>query len=125
MNIITKFSFALLCITLLALSANAVVKEQKVDPVHGLIVAPGVQDIINNCTACHSSKFILKQRGSRDTWKEMIVWMQETQGLWQFDAKTQKSILDYLATNYAPDNKIERRKSLHKSLLPKNPYDKE
>jgi hypothetical protein len=126
MNIIIKLSSALLCTALLSLSANEVDKKQevKIDPEYGLIVAPGMQDIINNCTACHSTKFIINQRGSRETWKDMIVWMQETQGLWEFDAQTEKSILDYLETNYCPDARIHRRNNLDKSLLPKNPYEK-
>ena len=98
--------------------------EKKVDPETGLILAKGFEEIKTNCTVCHSASFILLQRGDRQTWKEMVVWMQETQGLWQFDPKTEDLILTYLSTNYAAEDRIERRKNLHISALPKNPYRK-
>jgi hypothetical protein len=128
MRTLTKVIGTLALSAVFALSVNAAgpkkVKEVKaIDPATGLIVDKGVQDVIANCTVCHSAKFILLQRGDRQTWKDMIVWMQKTQGLWEFDPKTEKSILDYLAKNYAPDDKIERRKNLPLSALPKNPYE--
>ncbi len=124
-------AFALTVVFVLDVSAAQPKKIKKVtaiDPETGLIVAKGVEDVIANCTACHSAKFITLQRGDRATWKDMIVWMQKTQGLWSLDMpnasgeNTEKVILDYLSKNYAPDDKIERRKNLPLSSLPKNPY---
>jgi hypothetical protein len=128
MKTLTKVLSSLTLGMLLATTVNAahpkkVSKITPIDPETGLIVAKGVDDVKANCTVCHSAKFITLQRGDRQTWKDMIVWMQKTQGLWEFDAKTEKSILDYLATNYAPDDKIERRKNLPLKYLPKNPYN--
>ena len=128
MKTLTKVLSSLTLGMLLATTVNAahpkkVSKIIPIDPETGLIVAKGVDDVKANCTVCHSAKFITLQRGDRQTWKDMIVWMQKTQGLWEFDAKTEKSILDYLATNYAPDDKIERRKGLPLKSLPKNPYN--
>lgn len=111
-----------------ALSANGATNEKTIDPTTGLIVDVGLEDVIANCTACHSAKFITHQRGDRQAWTDMIRWMQKTQGLWSLDMKnakgqnTEKVILDYLTTNYAPDDKIERRKNLPIKALPKNPY---
>ena len=127
MKTLIKILGLLVLSALFTLNTNAaqskeIKKVTEIDPKSGLIVAKGMEDVIANCTACHSTKFIINQKGSRETWKDMIVWMQETQGLWEFDPATEKSILDYLATNYAPDNKIERRKILPPSALPKNPY---
>ncbi len=96
--------------------------EKQIDPQTGLIVDVGYELVKRNCTVCHSSKFILLQRGDRKDWQEMIVWMQETQGLWEFTPDTQNAILDYLAKNYAPEDKIERRKNLSPSQRPSNPY---
>jgi hypothetical protein len=137
MKTLTKVLGTLAFSAVLALNVNAaapkkVAKIKAIDPDSGLIVARGVEDVKSNCTACHSAKFILLQRGDRQTWKDMIVWMQKTQGLW--DLKSMPSIsvpgkdaesviLDYLSKNYAPDNKIERRKNLPQSALPKNPYE--
>lgn len=130
MRTLTKAIGTLAASAVFALSLSAEVahpkkveKIQAIDPETGLIVAKGVEDVKANCTVCHSAKFILLQRGDRQTWKDMIVWMQKTQGLWEFDPVTEKSILDYLATNYAPDDKIERRKNLPLSMLPVNPYE--
>ncbi|MEA2050281.1 MAG: hypothetical protein U9O56_06090 [Campylobacterota bacterium] len=59
----------------------------------------------------------------------MIVWMQKTQNLWDLNMpnaqgkNTEKVILDYLSKNYAPYDKIERRKNLAHKFLPTNPYD--
>ncbi len=70
-----------------------------------------------NCTACHSAKFITLQKGSREVWLDMIRWMQRTQGLWEFDAKTETTILDYLEVNYAPEE-ASRRQLLNQKYLP-------
>ena len=133
MRTLTKVIGTLTLSALFALNVSApepkkIKKIQAIDPATGLIVAPGVEDVVANCTACHSAKFIILQRGDRQTWKDMIVWMQKTQGLWSLDMpnakgeNTEKVILDYLSTNYAPDDRIERRKSLPLKELPKNPY---
>ena len=47
----------------------------------------------------------------------MIRWMQKTQGLWQFPADVEATILDYLATNYPP-GPPSRRPNLPVYLLP-------
>lgn len=103
-----------LCLTLTSFNLYA----EKIDKDTGLIVAPGMDVVIANCTVCHSAKFITLQRGDRDTWLAMIRWMQDTQGLWEFDPKTEDTILTYLETNYAPDA-ASRRPNLSKELLPK------
>ncbi len=87
------------------------------DKSSGLKIAKGFEIVRANCTACHSAKFITFQRGDRDTWLAMIRWMQRTQGLWQFDAKTEDTILTYLETNYPP-GKSSRRPNLKPNELP-------
>jgi len=62
------------------------------------------------CTACHSAKLITQNRATYAGWKEMIVWMQDTQGL-QDLGENEKPILAYLAKHYAPED-IGRRASL-------------
>ena len=76
----------------------------------GLIDDVGLQDVIGNCTSCHSSKLIIQNRASREGWKSMIRWMQETQNLHDLGEK-EETILDYLAKNYQPE-KIGRRRNL-------------
>jgi cytochrome c5 len=94
-----------------------------IDPESGLKIAAGWDIVKTNCTVCHSAKIIVLQQGSRDTWLEMIRWMQKTQGLWEFDPQTEKTILDYLANNYPPV-KVGRRANLPASALPPNPWQK-
>jgi len=104
-----------------ALAVGACAKTEH-DPDTGLIVDAGMEEVKANCTVCHSSKFILLQKGDRDTWLAMIRWMQKTQGLWQFDEKTEEAILTYLAKNYPP-GEVGRRPNLGAALLPPNPYE--
>lgn len=74
----------------------------------GLIVDTGVEDVMTTCGACHSLDLVTQNRATREGWKEIIVWMQETQKLWDLGAK-EDIILDYLAKNYAPENEGRRR----------------
>jgi hypothetical protein len=45
---------------------------------------------------------------SREGWKATIVWMQETQNLWDLGAN-EELILNYLSKNYAPTDKGRRQ----------------
>lgn len=85
--------------------AIEIAEEDIVDGVHvptGLIVADGFEAVRATCTACHSGKLVAQNRATRTGWKEMITWMQETQGLWPL-GENEPVILDYLATNYGPE----------------------
>ena len=99
--------------------AGAVTGE--VDANSGLIIDDHWLLVNANCSACHSPRLVTQNRGSRQTWLEVIRWMQETQGLWQFDPVTEKNILDYLEKNYPPAA-VSRRAPLPRSMLPDNPY---
>ncbi|RRQ48550.1 monoheme cytochrome C [Maribacter algicola] len=76
----------------------------------GLVDAVGLQEVITNCTTCHSSKLIIQNRMGKEQWNATIRWMQETQGLWDL-GENQKIIVDYLTTNY-PTFKKGRRAAL-------------
>ena len=113
MKNLTKTALLFISSTLLSLNLNA----QELDKDTGLIVAEGMQIVKANCTACHSAKFITLQKGDRETWLSMIRWMQKTQGLWEFDDKTEDTILTYLETNYPPST-TSRRPNLSFDKLP-------
>lgn len=83
----------------------------------GLIIAPGWQDVRAHCGGCHSHALVTQQRASRQTWLDMIRWMQTTQNLWQFQPGVETRILDYLATNYPP-LPDRRRAPIPVSLMP-------
>ncbi|KAA2217125.1 monoheme cytochrome C [Maribacter flavus] len=87
--------------------------DEIVDGIHvrtGLVAADGLQEVITNCTTCHSSKLIVQNRMGKEQWNATIRWMQETQGLWDL-GDNQKIIVDYLTTNY-PVFKKGRRAAL-------------
>ncbi len=79
-------------------------KDEIVDGVHvatGFVVDEGYQTVIATCTACHSAKLVTQNRANKEGWKKMIVWMQETQNLWEL-GESEEIIINYLAKNYAP-----------------------
>ena len=64
--------------------------------------------VIANCTGCHSGKLVTQNRATREGWRNMIRWMQETQNLKDLGMDEEK-ILDYLSTNYAPAEQGRRQ----------------
>ena len=73
----------------------------------GLIANEGVMLVVQNCTSCHSSKMITQNRATKEGWRSMIKWMQQTQNLWDLGSNEEK-IVNYLATNYPPQKKGRR-----------------
>ena len=104
--------------SLLALSATATSAE--VDEATGLIVSPGWQLVRAHCGGCHSHQLVTGQRADRQSWLDMIRWMQAPQNLWQFDRETEAGILDYLAEHYPPQPN-RRRAPIPPSLMPPKP----
>ena len=92
-------------------STDAVEKiEGGIHVATGLVYDERFEIVRASCTACHSAKLITQNRMSRENWKKTIVWMQETQKLWDLGPNEDK-ILDYLAEYYAPKD-FGRRKNL-------------
>ena len=91
------------------------------DPGTGLVIADGWELVAAHCTACHSTRQFLRQRGTRATWQSILDWMQATQGLWQFPEGVEERIVDYLAEHYGPTGSW-RRAPIPPDLLPPNPY---
>jgi len=96
---------------------TALLNAKEIDKQSGLIIDKGLETVKANCTVCHSAKFIILQKGDRETWKSMIRWMQKTQGLWEFTPEIEDEILTYLETNYPPGD-ISRRPNLKAKDLP-------
>lgn len=86
-----------------------------IHPETGLIEGEGLNLVIANCTPCHSAKLITQNRADRDGWKKMIVWMQETQNLWDLGAN-EDIILDYLARNYPLEDAAAQQRMRRKPL---------
>jgi cytochrome c5 len=88
-----------------ALAVTEVAEEEIIDGIHtptGLKVAEGFEIVRAQCTACHSGKLVAQNRATRTGWQEMIRWMQDSQGLWPL-GENEPIILNYLATNYGPE----------------------
>ncbi len=81
------------------------------DVLTGLLTGEGLRAVKANCLSCHSAKLIAQNRFTRAGWHAKIVWMQETQGLWDL-GENEPLILDYLAKYYAPEVRASRRQPL-------------
>ncbi|MGI9271762.1 MAG: hypothetical protein ACR2QT_08310 [Woeseiaceae bacterium] len=90
----------------------------EIDATTGLIKAPGWENVRAHCGGCHSHALVTQQRADRQTWLDMIRWMQASQNLWQFPPDTEAQILDYLAANYPP-RPNRRRAPIPPSLMPR------
>ena len=87
------------------------------DRATGLIKKPGWEHVRAHCGGCHSHALVTSQRADRQTWLDIIRWMQATQNLWQFQPEVETQILDYLAANYPPQPN-RRRAPIPPSLMP-------
>ena len=85
--------FTLLAVVMI-LASDLSAKEKR--NYHGLPAGDGVDLVLENCTACHSTEIIQENHMSREAWDKTITWMQEKQGLWEL-GKDRKIILDYLS----------------------------
>ena len=91
-------------------AAPSAPSEDVVNGIHvpsGLIADDGYELVMGTCGACHSLKLVTQNRATKQGWLDMIRWMQETQKLWDLGDNEEK-ILNYLAKNYAPENKGRR-----------------
>lgn len=89
---------------------TAMIMGDSIDQTTGLVIDDALPIVVGNCTACHSAQLIAQNRATREGWKSMIVWMQQTQNLWDL-GENEDVILDYLAEHYAPEQ-AGRRKNL-------------
>ncbi len=113
----TRHLTALFLLVVIATPATA---AEMLDEQTGLIIDSGWEMVRAHCGGCHSHKIITSQRADRQTWLDIIRWMQATQNLWQFDPATEAGILDYLAKNYPPQAH-SRRAPIPPSLMPEPP----
>ena len=118
LSILTALSFLLVSMSLkqeqyrpIPISNKALADSTKYDETTGLVVSEGLNLVIAHCTACHSSKLITQFHTDRQGWLEKIRWMQQKQKLWDL-GEAEPKILDYLAKNYPPTEKVNRRANL-------------
>lgn len=81
----------------------------------------GLALVIQNCTSCHSEKLIIQNRGDEQYWKSLILWMQQTQNLWDL-GENQQAIVTYLSKYYGP---IEKSRRVRLTQIEWHPIKKE
>jgi hypothetical protein len=99
---------AVLTVLVILAVMPATAAELPTDKETGLIVAPGLDEVKKTCTVCHAAMLITQNKADRDGWLEMIRWMQKNQGLRELEPELEKTILDYLSTNYGPTTTSRR-----------------
>jgi len=82
-------------------------KNIGIDKSTGLIIDNGYKVVKQKCLPCHSGKLIIQNRATREGWVNIIRWMQKKQKLEDL-GDNEDIILDYLAKNYAPEDKGRR-----------------
>lgn len=87
--------------------------ENGIDLESGLIIDEHYELVRGTCSACHSIDLVIQNSATREGWKDLIVWMQQTQKLWDL-GENEPLILDYLEKNYAP--KGQGRRALLKDI---------
>ena len=53
------------------------------------------------CTACHSLSIVMQQRATPDRWKELLIWMEEKQGMSKISSEDEVLILEYVGNYFS------------------------
>lgn len=128
MCILPKIRNACWCLGLSLMPITGLATEVKsplaeYDAFTGMLLAPGWEEVRNNCIICHSAQQFLQQGGSRNTWDSILKWMVLHGGMRPLAPTDRNTILDYLATHYGAKD-ATRRPPLPAHLMPPNPYVK-
>ena len=86
---------------LISLMFATTIYAQKTDNTTGLIIDKGLGKVKENCTICHTGRFIVVNGGNREFWEKKIHIMQEAYGLWKIDKKDKEELIRYLSKNYS------------------------
>jgi len=95
-------------ITIFLLLIATVMASQKLqtDRVTGLVDDIGLQDVKENCTVCHTGRFIVINGGNKKFWAYKIGLMQNAFGLWKLKPEVKKRIINYLSKYYYKKHNI-------------------
>ncbi len=100
-----KKLYIAIAVSLITLSLlNA--KKLPVDRVTGLINDTGIEDIKENCTVCHTGRFIVVNGGNKKFWMYKVRLMQYAYGLWRLKPKVKKRIIYYLSKHYSKKHNV-------------------
>jgi hypothetical protein len=96
---------ALMIIALSSLFATAA-EKLPIDRVTGLIEDTGLQDVKENCTVCHTGRFIVVNGGDKKFWTFKVGLMRKAFGLWKLKPDAKERIINYLSTHYSKKHNV-------------------
>ncbi len=85
--------------------AQAAAAQAVTQPAEEEAVLPeghGRAETFGYCVACHSTAIIRRSHFSRDQWEGLMDWMTEKHGMNRLDGELRETIVNYLATHFAP-----------------------
>ena len=85
---------------------GVVLSATEIDSTTGLILDEGLGDVKENCTVCHTGRFVVINGGDKEFWKKKIYIMQNAYGLWKIDKAKEERMLNYLSKNYPKKKRI-------------------
>lgn len=91
------------------------VQADSLDTETGLALDTNLSVVKAHCTGCHSPKLIIQHHFTRDEWLSKIRWMQRNHKLWDL-GESEKTVLDYLAKNYAPNQAAYSRREALRNI---------
>ncbi len=94
------FKITLFIISTIIATANLQADTQ-IDFTTDLIIDKGLSDVKENCTVCHTGRFIVVNGGDQKFWKAKTKTMQSAYGLWDLDETAETNIVNYLSKNYS------------------------
>jgi hypothetical protein len=93
-------------IVLIVLILATAVNAEEIDNTTGLIIDNGLGKVKENCTICHTGRFIVVNGGDRKFWTKKIHIMQAAYGLWKIDKEDKEILIKYLSKNYAKKKNV-------------------
>lgn len=64
--------------------------------------ANGADELVTAyCSGCHSLDIVTQQHASRDRWQQLLIWMEEKQGMPKLPEKEEAQILNYLSVHFS------------------------
>lgn len=86
----------------LVLAGPVPAHAQADDEYMGLPEDEGREEVAIYCSACHSLRLVIQQRLPRHRWEELLVWMNEKQGMERLEPDEERLVIDYLSKHLAP-----------------------
>ncbi len=90
----------------MSLLLSNILYAQKIDNITGLVIDKGLGKVKENCTICHTGRFIVVNGGDRAFWQNKVRIMQVAYGLWKIEKEDKEALLTYLSKNYSKKKNI-------------------